>query len=574
MKQNTLLTYLSLLLVVVYILVWRIGPAQYGDPARFLPEDSLFYLEQANFSRFLQNAEHSRLGKVLKTIHFAEVGKSLDLQESEMKIFEAIDSALEKGSDNPLLKEIFNHKVVFALCQPVEPGIHDGMTFFRQGGVIIARPAHPAGIIQEIAENVARNKDEIVIATRQYGDHFIKRITVEGETFSTVVLDGYFLGSFSEKLLRKCIDTYDGELPSLAENRDYLTLRHQYDNTTDQFVYFSVEHTRELLLEHLESCDFSGKDVFRKEVASTQGFISAVYGARRDGTFISDRIIVTFNPEMVSKIVQDQTTTAPSVCDTLQFSPEKPLLFYWTNTINFKLLYRLYGEHVFTHDEKLIRFSETIRELTGQDIVEFIDRFGHEISYILMKNDAKDSLALPYGLMIFKVAQPEEMKKMLKSIVNRYDIPMDRHKYGSRAFYSWTISPKDGLEPLYGFIDNYLYVGNGRVSAREIIDSDKMGIRLLKNHPSGKMEKRLLEENNSISFTDNTKLIDILKSVLKFTGTVMAIEDRDAAVKVRVVLEKLVNPILDGLKMFDQTTTRSYFDGDRVVIESVIKVVE
>lgn len=573
MKQNTLLTFLSLLLVVVYLFVWRIGPVQYGDPARFLPENTLIYFEQDNFSRFLQKAEHSRLGKALKAIHFPDVGKSLDLQESDMKIFEAIDSAMKKGSDNPLLKEIFNHKVVFALCEPVEPGIHDTMTFFRQSSVIIARPGHPAGILQEIAENIARNRDNVMIATRQYGDHFIKRITVEGETFSTVVLDGYFLGSFSEKLLRKCIDTYDGEIPALSENKEYRTLRTLYDNA-EQFVYFSVEHTRELLLKHLESCDFSGKDVFRKEVASTQGFISAVYGARGDGAFISDRIIVTFDPEMVSKIVEDQTKTAPSVCDTIQFSPENPLLFYWTNTINFKLLYRLYGEQIFTHDEKLIRFSDTINELTGRSIVEFIDLFGHEISYILMKNDAEDSLALPYGVMIFKIAQPEDLKRMLKSIVHRYDIPMERHLYGSRAFYSWTISPKDGLEPLYGFIDNYLYVGNGRVSAREIIDSGKKGIRLLKNHPSGKMVDKLLEENNSVSFTDNAKLIDILKSVLKFTGTVMAIEDREAALKVRIVLEKLVNPILDGLKMFAQTTTRSYFDGDRVVIESVIKVVE
>ncbi len=604
MKQNTFLTFLTVLLVVVYLYVWRIGPVQYGDPARFLPENTLLYIEQDNFSKFLQNAEHSRLGKALKTIHFSDVGKSLDLQESEIKIFEKIDSAMEKGSDNPLLKEIFNQKVVFALCEPVESGIHEGMTFFRQNSVIIARPGHSAGILEKIAENVAGIKDNVMIVTRQYGDHFIKRITVEGESFSTVVLDGYFLGSFSEKLLRKCIDTYDGESPALSDNSDYRTLRAQFGNV-EQFVYFSVEHTGELLLKHLESCDFSGKDVFRKEVASTQGFISAVYGAQGDGKYISDRIIVTFNPEMVSKIVQDQITTAPSVCDTLQFSPENPLLFYWTNTINFKLLYRLYGEHVFIHDEKLIHFSETINELTGRSVVEFIDLFGHEISYILLKNDAKDSLALPYGLMIFKIAQPEELKKMLKNIVQRYGIPMVRHLYGSRAFYSWTISPGDGLEPLYGFIDNYLYVGNGRVSAREIIDSGKKGIRLLNNYPSNepawlyrmaqplkadknmtavvrssaatfsdKMVNKLLEKNNSVSFTDNAKLIDILKSVLKFTGTVMAIEDRKAAVKVRIVLEKLVNPILDGLKMFDQTTTRSYFDGDRVVIESVIKVVK
>ncbi|WP_457577671.1 hypothetical protein [Desulfomarina sp.] len=573
MKQNTLLTFLSLLLVIVYLLVWRIGPTQYIDPARFLPENTLLYLEQDNFSGFLENVEHSRLGKALKSIHFTDVGKSLDLQESEMKMLETIDSALKKGSDNLLLKELFNHKVVFALCEPVDSGIHDSMSFFRQNSVIIARPGHPAGLLQKIAEYIADSRDNVIIATRQYGDHFIKRITAGGETFSTVVLNGYFLAGFSEKLLRKCIDIYDGELPSLSENTEYRTLRTQYDNT-EQFAYFSVQHTRELLLRHLESCDFAGKDVFRKEVVSTQGFISAVYGAQRDAAFISDRIIVTFNPEMVSKIVEDQTTTEPSVCDTIQFSPENPLLFYWTNTINFKLLYRLYGEHLFTHDEKLIRFSETINELTGRSIVEFIDFFGHEISYILMKNDAEDFLALPYGVMIFKIARPEELKKMLKSIVQRYDIPMERHLYGSGAYYSWTISPKDGLEPLYGFIDNYLYVGNGRVSAREIIDSGKKGIRLLKNHPSGKMVDKLLEENNSISFTDNAKLIDILKSVLKFTGTVMAIEDRGTAAKTRIVLEKFVNPILDGLKMFDQTTTRSYFAGDRVVIESVIKVVK
>ena len=573
MKQNLVLTYLFLLLMIVYLLVWRMEPVRYGDPARFLPENTLLYIEQNNFSRFLQDVERSRLGKALKAIKFAEVGRSLDLQESEMDAFETLDMVIDQGSSSPILREIFHHKVVFALLNPTLSGLQDGTALFRESGIVIARPGHPAGILQEIAQDVAGSKYNVVITTHQYGNHFIKRISADKETFSIVILDGYFLGSFSEKILRKCIDTYDGELPALSENGKYQTLRCQYDHP-GQFIYFSVEHTRELLLKYLESFDFSGKDVFRKEVASTQGFISAVYGASKEGEFISDRIIVTFNPEKVSKIVEDQTKTMPSVCDTIQFSPENPLLFYWTNTINFKLLYRLYGEQVFTHDEKLIHFSETIRELTGRSIIEFIDLFGHEITYILMNNGAEESLALPYGLVIFKIAESEKLENMLKNIVHRYGIPMERHRYGDRAFYSWPISPQDGLEPLYGFIDNYLYMGNGRGSAREIIEYNKEGIRLLKNHPSVKMVEKLLEKNNSVSFTNNAKLIDILKSVLKFTGTVMAIEDREAAIKVRIVLEKLVNPILDGLKMFDQTTTRSYFDGNRVVIESVIKVVE
>jgi hypothetical protein len=572
-KQNTVLGFLSLLLVVSYFLVWQIKPVQYTDPARFLPEETLLYVEQNDFNRFLRSVESSRLGKSLKAIDFSEVGRTLSLPESSMEFLEKLDRIIDSDSSNLLLNEVFSRKVALAFIEPEGSLPKDAVEFFRKNGIFVARPAHPAGIVQKIVESGAGFKENIEIATRQYGDHFIKNITIDGEIFSTVILDGYFLGGFSERALRRCIDSYDGELPSLAENQEFRSLREQYSKP-DQFIYFSVENTRNLLLAHLGSCDFPGKDVFEKEVASTRGFTSSVYGAWRKDDNINDKIIVTFNPEMVSKIVEDQTTTPPSICDTIKFSPEKPLLFYWTNTINFKLLYHLYGENLFTTDSKFISFAETIEELSGKDLIDFIGLFGHEISYILMKNDAEDSLALPYGLMIFKIEDHDEIRKTVKKLVEKYQIPMDRHLYGSGAFYSWTISPKDGLEPLYGFMGDYFYLGNGKISAREIIDSAKKGLRLLKNYPSKQMVDKLLAKNNSVSFTDNAQLIDILKSVLKFAGTVIAIEDRQTAVKVRIILEKLVNPILDGLKMFDQTTTRSYFAEDRVVIESVIKVAE
>jgi len=40
----------------------------------------------------------------------------------------------------------------------------------------------------------------------------------------------------------------------------------------------------------------------------------------------------------------------------------------------------------------------------------------------------------------------------------------------------------------------------------------------------------------------------------------------------RIVLKDIVDPLLDGLSMFDCTATRSYFTEDAVVIDSMTKI--
>ena len=82
----------------------------------------------------------------------------------------------------------------------------------------------------------------------------------------------------------------------------------------------------------------------------------------------------------------------------------------------------------------------------------------------------------------------------------------------------------------------------------------------------------LTRSNNYISYTDNVELITITKSLLKLAGAMMAIEDRDTALKVKIILRDIIDPLLDGLSMFDRTATRSYFTEDSVVIDSMTKV--
>lgn len=574
MKIKTFVAFATILLVIISFLVWQTRPLEYGDTSEFIPATALLYVEQKDVEGFLNDLEKSKLGRTVQSIDFLKIGKEIELKDETLTSIQKITDGIKNNWDSEIVKELFGEKVALALLQPQRTAAYPNLTdFLKANTVLITQPKHKAELLQILMERYAAYKEKISISTRQYGAHHIKRISMDDEILSTVVLNGLYLISFEEQQLRRCIDTFDNELPSLAENKEYSNLREHYSGP-DQFVFLSLKNSRKFSAKGLITYDFPGRDIAEKELAATVGFAGFSYGAWKNESLIRDRIIILHNDKITNNFIEKQLKTLPSISDTLTLSPQNPLVFYWTNIIDFGSLYKYFSEKVPGANNRLTEFTNTLKDQTGETINQLLTQLGQEFSYIITASQENNLLAVPYGIMLLKIKNREKLEATLKKLISIYDFPLKKQKHGSTLFYSWKKSPQDGLEPLYGFLGNYLFIGNSSSLAKHVIDNSTNGNSLLKDPNFLEIDTGLTEGNNYISYTNNRELLNIFKSLLTLASTVVAIEDKVSAQKINILTKDVAHPLLDGLSMFDRTTTRSYFTGDSVVIDSMTKVID
>lgn len=80
--------------------------------------------------------------------------------------------------------------------------------------------------------------------------------------------------------------------------------------------------------------------------------------------------------------------------------------------------------------------------------------------------------------------------------------------------------------------------------------------------------------SNTIYYSNQVKLLDSLQDLISWGGTMIALKDRNLAVKSKILIDQLINPIFDGLSMYEKSATRSYTDKDLIIVESKTKIAQ
>jgi len=206
--------------------------------------------------------------------------------------------------------------------------------------------------------------------------------------------------------------------------------------------------------------------------------------------------------------------------------------------------------------------------ITGKSPEETLSLLGDEVSLVLAQSTEKRQFSIPLGMVFVEVKEVEELKKVLGNIIAEYEITMKEKHYGSTTYFYWTRSFQDGVRPLYGFHDNFLFFGNSSKLLENVLDNHLNGQSLLNKTEIRKIDPGLKLANNSITYLNNVELIEVTKDLVDILGTAIAIKDREAAVKMRVVIDRILIPLLDGATMYDSSVTRSYFMPNTVIIKS------
>ncbi len=192
------------------------------------------------------------------------------------------------------------------------------------------------------------------------------------------------------------------------------------------------------------------------------------------------------------------------------------------------------------------------------------------VSLILQKGSPEAFFPLPHVSVFIKLKDRKAGEDILRKIVEEYGIPLQANTYKHVTYSSYGLDLQGGLQALYGFHDNFLFLANSTEIIEEIIDTLENGKGLQAGEAYARMNIDMKEGNNSVCFIQMADLIGDIKKLLGWTGTILALKDREASVKSKIVIDELVNPLLDGMTMFSTISTRSRLAKDQIVVESTM----
>jgi hypothetical protein len=145
---------------------------------------------------------------------------------------------------------------------------------------------------------------------------------------------------------------------------------------------------------------------------------------------------------------------------------------------------------------------------------------------------------------------------------------MQAQNYKDIEVMSMAGASEGGLLPVYAIHDHYLFVASSMVMIKEIIDTIKDGHGLEDDAGFQKINSNLLEENNSVGYIRVGELMHSVKGMVNWGRAMVAIQDQANAQKMEVLIDRLVNPLLDGISMYSGLGLRSRIAPGQIIIES------
>jgi len=571
MKRNLFLAGALSMLVVVYLLVLRIEVEGFDEPARFIPESAVLYFEQRNGIAALNQFIESPLGQRLTEIDFIATGEKIDLDRQLAAFLQKLAEKAKVLTTDRVAATLLGKRFAVALLPPLaDYSLVETEGFFEENIVLVCQPEHSAALLQLLGEGYIQYTEELHLSSSQYGNHRIQRVSRGEQRLSFVVIDGFFLIALNERQLRRCIDVFDGELPALSNSRDYAELKGEFRDA-DHFLYSPLDSLRTLIGTLFTSHASSFQQIVKKELDYTAGFTALAYGAWRSPEKIFDRIVVRYDREEVTELAGLHLDILPTGNTMYGLSSAQPMLYYWSNVLAFRNYLPILADDPEMKGE-YARFNRQVKNITGKDIEEILPLLGQEISLVVEKGAGGSFFSFPKGLIFLRADDPLAIRQILEELGIAYDVQLTGATHGPVEYMYWSLSPEDGLRPLYGFWDDLFFFGNSSVLLKKVVDTRLQGSTLLDNELVDELDPGLRMANNSVLFIDNIAVLEVAERVLDLMGTVVALEDRNTAAKFRMVIREIIKPLLKGARMYRAGVTRSYFSSEEVVVESMTKL--
>jgi len=558
-----------------YLLINQVGTP--AVPADLLAVDTPLIIELTDPITTLSRFRTSRLAKKLGEVDRGLLCRELGIEQSRCRGIERRIRAVAAQVDNPVMKELFGRQVVLALTVPDAGGTERYAGAALDQLVAVVRPRHRAALLDFFGRLLAGKAQQLV---EKYEGIAIRRVfldrdrpmppgpgktesSAESLTLFTATADGLLMAAFSPQPLRRCIDRLRHRLPAAAsrasdEMPDGLGGDHRL------FGYCKLDRLCRLLRQDRLYLPppLRQRILNLAAAAAVNGGISTmVITASSQGRRLSYTAALHYDSSDHAAPKKTLFRRLPDANRSLALVPGNQLLYFWTNYFDLNIWLSKWRGFRYDPVEWL---EETLLKTTGLGIAELSALFGRNFALSVANVNADHYVPLPMMCFFLQIKDRARMEEILRKSLD--GLPVKYDMVNSTPVTS--IQAAGGLlQPSYAWVDDLLIVADSREQIEAVLAAD--GSEKLVNDPFyRRIDNGMGEKNNAVTFIRTEQLLGVLQTFAGWAGTTLTIEDEGEAERLSLLVNRVIMPILEGLKMYRITNGRFYNTGNEFKLEA------
>ncbi len=565
MRQAIIIVPLFFLLLAILYLYTPIAPDKLTYES-FISADAQIVITQYDLETRIAELGESPLGQTVNTLDFQAIGRELDFSEAEIEHFLETKQVLEDGYRNPLIKALIGNEVSIALL-PFQPNRNSHIEDqILNNLLLVSRPRHGTRLM-DFAGWVG--SADARMSKIKYGKHSITRIDLEdGRRLSIARFKELLVMSLNEKILRQAIDIHDDDHSGLLENAEYNANREQFTGAS-LIGFIRFKGLPEMINAVVETMMPDSAMAAAIDKEKLHGYKSAMFGAWREDAAIVDKAYISFDPESLDRKSLRFFSAEPAIPDSIEKVAGDTIIYHWSNQFDPEALLGMFGDN--GQQQKAAVASEIISnvtEITGLTAEQLFNLLNDDLTLAIRKMDENHLIPLPRFLITLRSSDIVMLKDAIDRIIEYYSIPVRRKMLEENEIITWGgIVGIGAILPTLSFVDDAIIISSNRNQITDYFVED--GARSLAGKDSFKqLSSDLLQPSNSMTYIDFVQTTEMVKEMVSWGGTMIAIKDRELAGKSKVLIDELINPLLQALSMYSTIGSRKYVDGKNVVIES------
>ncbi|MDL1981330.1 MAG: DUF3352 domain-containing protein [Deltaproteobacteria bacterium] len=529
-------------------------------PAKLLPADTLLMVELVNLEKSIDSFKSGKLGQKLNEIDLTGVMQNLEVPIKAIEEYEKTKSAVLSTLDSMLFKELFGQETVLAILPlKIDHLTPEGLKKALGSLVLISRPKSSAELVEFVNQILTKN---LKFQTEVYAGYEIKSFELDYDiTVHYSLADGLLVATLDRQAIITCLDLRKNQQPSLDQNEYYQNLRSKLASSgTKTFVYNNTKKMYESILNVsrliIKEEEFSDME---RSSAAFKGLKAIGYASYDDGSdLLQNRILVMIDKKGLEPVYAKAYCSKPGENKTLQFVPDNTLVYYWANNLYLKSFWDIYFENQYLNDEEKESMKTSLEKEIGVGFDEVFQAFGNQFGLILTDINAGGLFPIPKLTFFVEIANQDTVAKLMDSVTQKSGMVLQKEEFNDIKINYIILPFGNDVQPAYAFFNGFCIVSINHQLIKDIISTYKNGDNITTDKDFLAVNKGLTDKNNNIMFVKFDQLIDKIKELVIFGRNMMVLKDQGKAEKTAIVISGVINPALDGLKMYRTIGSRTF----------------